>query len=94
MNSRNAIRFLQVSLAVLALLVFALVVSSGLHHHDSTDDSHCPYCSLKHQSAAEPENNQAAAELSPVASVLLSIDLPFFACPVFSPASSRAPPAA
>ena len=94
MNSRNAIRFLEVALAVLGLLVFTVVVSSGLHHHDSIDDSHCPYCNLKHQSASEPENSQGTAELSPVASILLSGDSSFFTCPVFALTSSRAPPAA
>ena len=94
MNLRDAIRFLEVALAVLGLLVFTVVVSSGLHHHDSTADSHCPYCNLKHQSAVEPEKSQGTAELSPVASILPSGDSFFFTSLIFSLTSSRAPPAA
>jgi hypothetical protein len=93
MTLGKTIRVLGVSLALLSLLVFATVVSSGWHDHGSDNDSHCPYCHLGHQAAAQPETGQRVAVLSPVASLPLPKDLVQAASPVFFQTPSRAPPA-
>jgi hypothetical protein len=94
MTVRKTIRFLEVSVALLALLVFATVVVSGWHHHDSVNDAQCPYCHLGHQAAAQPETSQRATVLLPIASLPLPEDSAVAASPVYSRASSRAPPSA
>ena len=92
MTLDKTIRVLGVSLALLSLLVFATVVSSGWHDHDSANDSHCPYCHLGHQAAAQPEISQRVAVLSLLASLPLPEDFVPVASPVFSHTPSRAPP--
>lgn len=94
MTARKTIRVLGVSLALLALLVFTMVVGTGWHHHDSVNDSHCPYCHLSHQTAAQPENTRSVAILSTVASLPLPEDFEWSAAPVVSHTPPRAPPAA
>jgi hypothetical protein len=93
MTLGKTIRVLGVSLALLSLLVFATVVSSGWHDHGSDNDSHCPYCHLGHQAASQPETGQRIAVLSPVASLPLPKDLVLAVTPVFFQTPSRAPPA-
>jgi len=87
-------RVVGVSLALVALLVFATVMLSGWHHHDSVNDAHCPYCHLGHQVAAQPETGHSATALLPVA----SLPLPKDSAPTVSLISlhiaSRAPPSA
>jgi len=94
MTVRKTIRVLGVSLALAALLVFATVVVSGWHHHDSANDAHCPYCQLGHQVAVQPETSHRVAVLL----LLASLPLPEDSAPTVSPASShissRAPPSA
>jgi DUF2946 family protein len=92
MTLRKTIRVLGVSLALLSLLVFATVVSSGWHDHGSANDSHCPYCHLGHQAATQPETTQRLAVLAPLASLPLPEDFALAASPVFSHTPSRAPP--
>jgi Protein of unknown function (DUF2946) len=92
MNARKTIRLLEVLVAVTTLLVFTIVVSSALHHHDSVDDSHCPYCHMGHQSAAQPESGQRVAVLSLLASLPLPEDVIFAASRVFPHTATRAPP--
>jgi hypothetical protein len=94
MTVRNTIRVVGVSLALVALLVFATVVVSGWHHHDSVNDAQCPYCHLGHQVAAQPETGHSVTVLLPVA----SLPLPEDSAPTVSLVSlhiaSRAPPSA
>jgi hypothetical protein len=94
MTVQKIIRILGVSLALASLLVFATVVVSGWHHHDSVNDSNCPYCHLGHQAAAQPETSQRVAVLSPLASLPLPEDAARTNSPVYSDTSSRAPPSA
>jgi hypothetical protein len=94
MTVRNTIRILGVSLALVVLLVFATVVVSGWHHHDSANDAHCPYCQLGHQAAAQPETSHRVAVLLPVASLPLPEDSAPTLSPVSSQIASRAPPSA
>jgi hypothetical protein len=92
MNVPKIIRVLGVSLALLALLIFATLVISGWHHHDSANEAHCPYCHLGHQAALQPEITRCAAMLLAVASLPLPEDFSVAASPVFSLTPSRAPP--
>jgi len=61
MTVRNTLRIAGVSLALVALLIFATVIVSGWHHHDSVNEAQCPYCHLGHQVAAQPETGQSVA---------------------------------
>jgi hypothetical protein len=94
MTVRKTIRVLGVSLALVTLLVFATVVISGWHHHDSAKDAHCPYCHLGHQTAAQPETSQRVAVLLLLASLPLPEDSALIVSPVSSRTASRAPPSA
>jgi hypothetical protein len=87
-------RVLGVSLALVALLVFATVVVSGWHHHDSANDAHCPYCQLGHHAAVQPEMSHRVAVLLPVASLPMPKDSAPTVSPVTSHIASRAPPSA
>jgi hypothetical protein len=94
MTVRNTLRVLGVSLALIALLVFATVVVSGWHHHESANEANCPYCHLGHQVAAQPETSHCIAVLLPFANLPLPEDLAPAVSPVSSQISSRAPPSA
>jgi hypothetical protein len=94
MAVQKTIRVLGVSLALITLLVFATVIVSGWHHHDSANDAHCPYCHLGHQTAAQPETSQRVAVLLPVANLPLPEDVALVASPICSHTASRAPPSA
>jgi hypothetical protein len=94
MTVRGTIRIVGVSLALAALLVFATVIVSGWHHHDSANDAHCPYCHLGHQAAAQPETSHRVAALLPLASLPLPEDSAPPVSPVSSQIASRAPPSA
>ena len=91
---KKTYRILAVSLALLALLVFATGVVSDWNHQGANDDVRCPYCHLGHQTPAQLEVAPSVSLLKPVASVALPKDT-FLACgPVFSQTSPRAPPTA
>jgi hypothetical protein len=94
MKLPKIIRVLGVSLALLALLIFATLVISGWHHHDSANEAHCPYCHLGHQAAVQPEISQCATKLLAVACLPLPEDFAPAASPIFSLTPSRAPPLA
>ena len=53
MTARKTIRLLGVSLALVVLLVFATGVVSDWNHQSPSDDAHCPYCHLGHQTPAQ-----------------------------------------
>jgi hypothetical protein len=94
MTMQKTIRVLGVSLALVALLVFATVGISSWHHHDSANDARCPYCHLGHQTAAQPETSQRVSVLLQLASLPLPEDSSVVVSPVSSHTSSRAPPSA
>jgi hypothetical protein len=92
---RKTIRILGVSLALIALLVFATGVVSDWNHHDSTSDARCPYCHLGHQTPNQLEAPLCISVLKPVAALpLLLEDADPAAGPVLSQTAPRAPPAA
>jgi hypothetical protein len=91
---RKTIRILGVSLALIALLVFATGVVSDWNHHDSTNDAQCPYCHLGHQTPNQLEAPLCISVLKPVAALPLSEDADPAAGPVLSQTAPRAPPAA
>jgi hypothetical protein len=93
-NVRKAIRILGVSLALVALLVFATGVVSDWNHHDSTNDARCPYCHLGHQAPNQQEVPMCVAVLKPVASLPLPEDAVQTTRSDFSQTAPRAPPSA
>jgi hypothetical protein len=94
MTLRKTLRILGISLALVALLVFATGVVSDWHHHDSTTDAHCPYCHLGHQAPIQAESPLCITVLKPLASLPLAEDMVPPAGPVFSQTAPRAPPIA
>ncbi len=94
MAVRKTIRILGVSVALIALLVFATGVVSDWHHSDSTNDAHCPYCHLGHQTPIQPEAPLWVGVLKPVAALPLLEEVVAATDPVFSQIAPRAPPSA
>jgi hypothetical protein len=94
MTVRKTIRILGVSLALVALLVFATGVVSDWHHFDSSDDAHCPYCHLGHQTPIQPEAPLCVAVLKPIAALPLLEEVVAATGPVYSQIAPRAPPSA
>jgi hypothetical protein len=96
MNSRaivwKTIRLVGVSLALMVLLVFATGVVSDWNHQGPSDDAHCPYCHLGHQTPVQLKVAPSAMFLKPVASLPLPEDIFLASSPVFSHTSPRAPP--
>jgi len=92
MMARKTIRFLGISLALIALVIFATGVVSDWNHQGPVDDAHCPYCHLGHQTPAQLVVVPAGSSLKPVAFLPPSIDLVRAASVVFSEAAPRAPP--
>ena len=90
----KTIRILGISLALVALLVFATGVVSDWNHQGPSDDAHCPYCHLGHQTPVRLQVAPSASLLKPVASVPLPADIVLTTGPVFSQTGPRAPPAA
>src|ERR1700682_1230118 len=94
MTLRKTIRLLGVSLALVVLLVFATGVVSDWHHQGPSDDAHCPYCHLGHQTPVQFEVVPSFSFLKPIASLPLPEDTLLASSPVFSQTAPRAPPAA
>ena len=46
-------RIVGISLALVALLIFATGVVSDWNHQGPSDDAHCPYCHLGHQTPVQ-----------------------------------------
>jgi hypothetical protein len=96
MNYRAAvwktIRLLGVSLALVVLLVFATGVVSDWHHQGPSDDAHCPYCHLGHQTPVRMAVAPFVSRLKPAASVTPPEEIVLAASPVFSQTAPRAPP--
>jgi len=92
-TERRTIRLLGVSLALLALLVFATGVVSDWNHQGPNDDAHCPYCHLGHQTPVQLEVAPSLSLLKPVASLPLPVDVDLATGAVFSQTAPRAPPA-
>jgi len=89
---RKTIRIVGVSLALVALLLFATGVVSDWNHRNSNDDARCPYCHLGHQAAAQLEIPPAVSFLKPIASLPLPKDAVPATGPEFSRTAPRAPP--
>jgi hypothetical protein len=94
MTARKTIRLLAVSLTLVVLLVFATGVVSDWNHQGPSDDAHCPYCHLGHQTPAQLVAAPSVILLKLVASLPLPDDSILATGPVFSQTSPRAPPAA
>jgi hypothetical protein len=94
MNAQKTIRILGISLALMVLLVFATGVVSDWNHQSPSDDAHCPYCHLGHQTPAQLVVAPSVSLLKSVSSLPLPQDLRPSTDLLFSQTSPRAPPAA
>jgi hypothetical protein len=94
MTLQKTLRIFGLTLALVALLVFATGVVSDWHHDSSINDARCPYCHLGHQTPVQPETSLCVSVLNPVATVVSSEEIAFPAGPVFSQTAPRAPPVA
>jgi hypothetical protein len=94
MPCSKTVRILGVSLALLVLLVFATGVVSDWNHNGPSDDAHCPYCHLGHQTPAQVVVAPSVTLLKLVASLPLPQDDVPAADLVFSQTAPRAPPSA
>jgi hypothetical protein len=93
MTLRKTIYLLGVSLALLALVVFATGVVSDWNHHSSTDEGQCPYCHMGHQAPVQLRAAQSVFLLKLVGSLALP-EVSFLAATSnFTRSSPRAPPA-
>jgi hypothetical protein len=92
MTVRKTIRLLAVSLALIALVIFATGVVSDWNHQGPVDDAHCPYCHLGHQTPAQLVVAPSVISLKPVAFLLPSAKIVQGAAAVFSQTAPRAPP--
>jgi len=90
----KTIRIVGVSLALVALMIFATGVVSDWDHQGPNDDAHCPYCHLGHQTPAQFVAAPALSLLRPLSSVPLPQEAVPFSVLVFSQTAPRAPPAA
>jgi hypothetical protein len=91
---RKTVRILGISLALVALLVFATGVVSDWNHQGPNDDARCPYCHLGHQTPAQLEVAPSVSLLKPLTSLPLVEDSALASGPDFSQTSPRAPPSA
>lgn len=89
---QKTLRILGVSLAVLAILVFATGVVSDWNHQGANDDARCPYCHLGHQTPAPLVVTLTVSLLKPIASMPLPQDAALGSGPTFSQTCPRAPP--
>ena len=94
MTVRKTFRILGVSLALIALLVFATGVVSDWHHSETTNDAQCPYCHLGHQVPIQSEAPLCVAVLRPIAALPLLEEVVPVAGPALSQIAPRAPPSA
>jgi len=92
MTVRKPLRVLGALLALFTLAVFATGVVSDWNHQGPSDDAHCPYCHLGHQTPAQLDGAPAVCSLIPLASLPLPEDIAPAASPVFSQTAPRAPP--
>src|SRR6202021_2740719 len=84
MTAQKTIRLLGVSLALVVLLVFATGVVSDWNHQGPSDDAHCPYCHLGHQTPVQLSVAPSVLLLRPVASLPLFKDIVLATAPIFS----------
>src|ERR1700692_2605033 len=96
-NSRatvwKTIRLLGISLTLIVLVVFATGVVSDWNHQGPSDDAHCPYCHLGHQTPVQLEVAPSVSLLKPIASLPLPEVILLATGSVFSQTAPRAPPA-
>lgn len=92
MNLKKSLRILGLALTLAMLLVFATGVVSDWNHHGPTDDAHCPYCHLGHQTPVQSGIAPSASLLKPVAFLPLPEVSARPASPNFAQTAPRAPP--
>jgi hypothetical protein len=91
-NVRKTARILGISLALVALLVFATGVVSDWHHQGPGDDAQCPYCHLGHQTPVQLKIAPTVSLLKSLASSPMNEESFSFASHEFSRTAPRAPP--
>jgi hypothetical protein len=94
MAERKAIRYLVVTAALVALLVFATTLGSVFHHHASSTDTNCSICHFTHQVMERPLVADRAPALASVGPYFEPQELDFVASPLAPRLPARAPPSA
>ncbi|HTC63793.1 MAG TPA: hypothetical protein VK709_13195 [Candidatus Saccharimonadales bacterium] len=92
MTTRNIIRLLGVTLALLVLVIFVTGVVSDWSHQGPSDDARCPYCHMGHQTPAQLAIAPSGISLKPVAFLLLAVEVLHIVGPIYSQTAPRAPP--
>jgi hypothetical protein len=94
MPERKAIRFLGVSLALLALLLFAGSFGGVRHHHAGSSNADCSNCHLNHESMERSPIGHRTPVLVAVAARLEPQQPRFTRNFELPPLPARAPPSA
>ena len=94
MLGRKPIRFVVMSLALLALFIFAGTSGGLWHHHTESSTSSCPVCHLNHESLEHLPQGRCAPVFVAVVAALEPQDPGFTHTVDFPPLPARAPPTA
>jgi hypothetical protein len=95
MLDRNSKRFLAIPIALLALLLVGMTVTSVVwHHHDGATESSCPICHLSHQPIDRPAAANHAPTFALVAPTPELRDAGVAPSPTIRRVPARAPPTA
>jgi hypothetical protein len=92
---RAETRFLLIPVALLALLLVGMTLTSALwHHHDGATESGCPICHLSHQPLDRPGALNHAPTFAAVAPAAEIRDAGPAPSPALRGVPARAPPTA
>jgi hypothetical protein len=94
MAERKAIRYLVVTAALVALLVFGTTLGSVFHHHASSTDTNCSICHFTHQAMERPLVADRAPALASIGPRFEPQEPDFVASPLAPRLPARAPPSA
>ena len=94
MPEPKAIRYLVVTAALVALLVFATTLGSVFHHHTGSTDTNCSICHLTHQPVERPLVAHRAPVLAAVARHVEQREPDLVSGPQLPRLPARAPPSA
>jgi hypothetical protein len=93
MPDSKAIRYLAVSVTLVAVLMLA-TLGCVWHHHATSTDTNCSICHLNHQAMGHLVISDRAPALAPVGTRIDPREPAFVYGPVISRIPARAPPTA
>jgi hypothetical protein len=94
MVEKRAIRYVVVSVALLALLVVTVTLGGIWHHHSKVSDSNCSICHLNHQPMERPLASHRAPALATIGQMSDPQEPGFTPNPETPRLPARAPPSA